>query len=184
MSYKKAIIEFLSEPENMTFLLDIEPLIPEVRNHKYEKCFEKFLKDYLLPLPEIWINYSYEITNNTFFLINGDFKGENYFRLHVHVGDRDKNNWYGIYGSEETLGRPIPEFEKLRELLKSEGVIKRDKYVLAYEYFPRNRKELLTIPNEAIDDFLMEWSEIFWNFAGNIKSAVEASNEILSKNMD
>ena len=181
MSYKKAIIDFLSEPRNMAFLLEIETLIPEARNHKYAKCFERFQKDFLIP--KIWTNYSYEITDNTLILINEDFKGENYLRIHVHVGERDTNNWYGIYGNQETLSQPIREFQELRELLKSEGVIKRDKLTLAYEYFPTNRTKLLTLPNEAIDDFLMEWSEIFWNFANNIKNAVEASNDIILKNM-
>ena len=180
MSYRQPIIEFLAEPENMGFLLDIEPLIPKVKEYKYFKSFEDFQRNYLIP--EIWPKYSYELKDNTFILETEKFKGDDFFKIHVHVGEKDKNNWYGIYGGE-IFNRPNLEFQKLKDILENQGVNKRDKWVPAFQYFSRNRMELLTLPNEALDDFLMEWSEIFWNFANNVKSAVEASNEIILQNM-
>lgn len=188
MSHKDPMIEFLAQPDNMRFLLEIEPLIKKTMNYKYEKCFKIFLKEYLSPkTPKILPGYSEKFSDNTLIFISETFKEEklNYFNIHVHLGQRDKNNWYGIYGNEDRLyNQTKSEFQKLKDLLKKHGVNRKDKWVPAFQFFPRNREELLTLPDEAIDDILKEWSNIFWDFANNIKSAIEAANEVIrSQNM-
>ena len=179
MSHKDPMIEFLTQPDNMRFLLEIEPLIKETINYKYKKQYEMFLQEYLYP--DIWTSYLSNLDNNTLILIRETFqeKEKGYFKIHVHVGQRDINNWYGIYGEEEKLNQPIHEFQVLKELLKKQGVTKKDGETLAYEYFLTDRKNLLVLPEKEIAGFLKEWSDIFWNFAENIKSAVEAANEII-----
>jgi len=178
MSYKDKIIEFLTLPENMSFLLEIKPLIEKAMNVKYKKCYDKFLKEYLLPL--IWSNYSTKIVDDTLVLENDNFKGDEYFRIHIHVGQRAYNNWYGLYGNETLLANQSrPQFQKLSKLLKELEVTRRDKWTLAWKFLPRNREELLTLEKEEIDDLLIEWRNIFWEFAENIKNAVEAANEVI-----
>ncbi len=49
----------------------------------------------------------------------------------------------------------------------------------AWQYLPTNREDLLRLDKEKIDDFLTDWSDTFWDFANNIRSAVEEANEII-----
>ena len=50
MDYREKLIEFLSEPENMKFLLEIEPLITQTKEYKYMKCYNTFIEKFIKPM--------------------------------------------------------------------------------------------------------------------------------------
>ena len=184
MNYQEKLIEFLAQAENISFLLDIVPLIPKVKDYKYKKCYEEFANKYIYP--KVWSGYStIPDDDDNILFINDSYQGNDYFHIHVNVGQNGKTNWYGILGNENIFNLPSPELQDLRRILEEEKVIKEDRHYVAYKYLPRNREELLRLPfDKSMEDFFDYWADIFWAFAENVKNAIEVANgAIQSKNV-
>jgi len=184
MDEKNALVEFLSQPDNMRFLLELEhdKLISKAKAYKYERGLDYFVKKYITP--SVWPGYTARKVNTELRLINNRYNEERDFYIYVDVNTNSECDvcWYGVNGSLESFNRSdFPEAVEFHNRLTNDGLtIEPNRGYGAYNYFKRERIEFLTIPDDSLDLFFSEWKVTFWEFANNIRNAIEKVNSALA----
>ena len=176
MDHKEKLLEFLIEPENMQFLLEIEPLIPEAKDYKYKVCFDLFMEKFIRP--RLWPGYRVDIADTEVTLVEDAGSSAALLHIAVDISQNDRNNWYGVIGSSDLDQHR--EVQHLHRVLEERVLQSRWKHWLAFTYFARNRSELMHIPlGQPCEDFLEQWAEDFWSFAAEIRTEIESVNTVL-----
>ena len=175
MDYKDKIVEFLSQPENMKFLLEVETLIPKVKNYHHKKCinvFEKLIKE------KIWEDYESNTAHEVLTIFKTGYKNEKYFKLGIYLGQSYQNCFYGI-SSSTAFNTLKPDSDDLESYSSDRKMLQSDPWP-AYKRFEKNRSELFNFfTPESLEGFFEDWSETFWEFADDVKEHIEKLNDRL-----
>lgn len=175
------LIEFLTQKDNFQFLMEIEKLIPTVKKSFFEKMFNKFIE--LSITPKLWPGYKIVMTEPNLTIINNLYEENDYFNVAIFLGLSDVNNWYGITGNINLFDSNKKEIQDLKDKLNSLEMTKIYSNWIGWKYFNRNRWDLVgaaDIDSELMD-FFEDWSESFWDFAGEIKETLEKANQAIAK---
>ena len=176
MDYREKLIEFLSEPENMKFLLEIEPHVQEAKKYKYRACFDTFLEKFIIP--RIWEGYKDDVTGGDFKIVENIGSPTTLLSISIYIGTEDRNNYYGVIGSPMLDDQSV--VKELKSILSGRGLRVRYAHWLAWKYFDRNRTELLSLSlGQPSEELLEQWAETFWSFANDIRSKIESVNMAL-----
>jgi hypothetical protein len=175
------LIEFLIQKDNFAFLMEIEGLIPKVKNYYFKKMFNKFIE--MSVTPKLWPDYKIIPMEPNLTIVNNLYKENIFFNLTIYLGISDQNNWYGITGNINLFDSDIKEIRALRNILNSIGMTKVYSNWIGWKYFNRNRWDLVGITDvdSELIDFFGDWSESFWDFADKIKESLEVANKAISK---
>lgn len=179
MNPRKELIKELSIEDNMSFLLELQEILPEIKVEFIGNQIENFIN-----FTEEWSGYK-KIREEEIIYISKDKISSNYFRFAIYFGN-DYEFFYGIIGPWEKRNL-ISEVEILYSNTKSITNEEqwKDKYNndWIYKYFNR-KKELIynsirngqTINiaiNPLIDEFFYECSKL--------KKLLENTNRALIK---
>jgi hypothetical protein len=182
----KKLIEFLSQEDNLNFLLDMERLIPRVKDYIFKKRFELFIKEFITP--KLWDNYKIIKVNDDSLLVNDQFSdffinhnNDKYFHIAINGGIGEQN-YYGIIGNRNKFNDS--NLNTLTNKLKSKEMEGSWKHWLDWKYFVNKRVDLSLVSNQdEVYVFLKQWSETFWDFAGYIKESLEQTNQTIADNL-
>ena len=176
MDYREKLIEFLSEPENMKFLLEIEQRIPEVKEYYYRAHFDAFMQEFIIP--KAWEGYKTDVSGDDFKLVEKNGSSATLLCIAIYIGTREENNYYGVIGPPNFDEQS--EVQELKSILSGKGMKGRWTHWLAWKYFDRNRSELLSLPlGRPSEEFLEQWAQTFWSFANDIRLKLEPVNMAL-----
>jgi len=191
MISNKRLIEFLAQKDNIQFLIEIESLIPKVKEYIYRARFDKFFNDFIIP--KIWEGHSYKKVNDDYIIVNDNYgdkfnnhEDDRYFHLSIYGGIAEQN-YYGIIGNPKKFNEQFPKLDNLRNIIKSKEMKGSWKHWLNWKHFDKKREDLLLLSlEEEIEEFFEQWDEVFWGFANYIKNALEETNQsiasLLNKN--
>ena len=179
------LIEFLAQKENIQFLIEVESLIPKVKEYLYRARFGKFFNDFIIP--KIWEGYSHKKVNDDYIIVNDnyvdkltDHENDFYFHLSLYGGIAEQN-YYGIIGNPKKFNDHFPELDNLKNILNNKKMGGSWKHWLNWKHFDKKREELLVLSlEEEIDEFFKQWDEVFWEFANYIKKALEETNQAIA----
>jgi len=175
MDYKDKIIEFLSHPENMKFLLELETLIPIVKEFHHKKAidvFERMIKE------KIWDDYKSDTSDENLIIFKSGYKNEKYFKLGIYLGRTYQNCFYGIT-STTPFSTLKPDSDDLDSYTSDRKMAQGNPWQ-TYKFFNKNRSELFNcFTQESLEEFFEDWSETFWEFANHVKQYIENLNDRL-----
>ena len=176
-TYKDELIEFLGEPENMKFLLEVEPLIPDAKRHKLQKATRQFLNKYIIDNINGNLGDDFEIKiNGDDCLISNKIHNKEAYCFAIYLGHGDSNYYFGIIGPANI--NSIPELNNLKEELLTYPMRKPWQHWLTWQYFSRKREELLVLPDSAFDEIFIEWSNSFWDFVAEFSNKIKEINQM------
>ena len=183
MTYQDELLRFLEQPENFHFLMEIEPMIGEVKRRVYQNYLNQILEKHIRP--RLWPGYKINFSNSFLVLDNTDSQARNRLHIGMYWRYRADNSvkYYGIM-TPDRCNPQVAEVENLKMILHNLGMNNEpgtDYY--SWQYFDRTDDQLLRLPAEDVPDCLEEWANVFWNTADAIKPYVEAVNIALKKNL-
>jgi hypothetical protein len=185
MISNERLIEFLAQNDNIQFLIELESLIPRVKEYVYRSRFRKFFNDFIIT--KIWEGYSHKKINDDYIIVNDnyvdkfiDHENDSFFHLALYGGIAEQN-YFGIIGNPNKFNAHIAELHNLKNVLKNKEMEGSWKHWLNWKHFDKKREELLMLSlEEEIDEFFKQWDEVFWEFANYIKKAVEETNQAIA----
>jgi hypothetical protein len=176
MDSKDKIIEYLSQPENLSFLLEIEELIPKAKTFLFNQGFKLFTNGIQ---KKLWDGYKTSTEKDDLIISSAQYKSNSHFNLAVYLGEGDKNNYFGIIGPTDH-DNLIINTNPMQEVLNDFSMNNRWRHWGAWIYFKRNRSEILTLSSDNMGILIDEWIEEFWEFADKIRPEIEILNNTIS----
>ena len=99
MDYEHKIIEFLSQGQNLSFLFEVETLIPKVRSHLRKELNDAFFDN--LRQNSVLNGYSPDRDKNNIFYRNPKYQDEKYYNLGVCIRlDADETFFWNYWISQ------------------------------------------------------------------------------------
>lgn len=173
MDIRKKLIKDLAKEENLSFLVDLSDILPDVFAEYYIQLFEKKIE-----FPENWKNYKIvrnNSDNDNINIVHDSFVGDAYFSFSLYIGQGDKNFYYGIRGPWDK-SNSIDEVKSLQ--LKSESMSLIPWKNWMYSYFKSNRDSIFNCIRleQDINIAFLPFKDEFFNNCNLLKDLLEKSN--------
>jgi hypothetical protein len=171
MGSKDKIIEYLTQPENLTFLLEIEPLIPKVKTYVFNKGFNLFDVEIQ---KKLWAGCKTANERDDFTISSEQYKSNEHFNLAVYLGEGDRNNYYGIIGSADHDDLII-KTNPMQKIVNDFSMNNRWRHWAVWTYFRGDRREMLK-SSDNMGNLISEWVEEFCEFAEAVRPELDKIN--------
>lgn len=181
MSYQEELLRFLEQPENFHFLMEIEPMIDQVKSRIYQKYLNELLESGIKP--RLWPGYSIQFQKSYLLLVSSDANQPNLIHPGIFWRYRagSSTKYFGAI-TPEKINPKGPEVDALKQLLQSLDMrIEPGTEFFGWSYFNKTDDQLLRQPVEEVYDCLKNWADVFWNFAEQARMNIEALNKVLKK---
>lgn len=174
MDIRNNLIKKLATEENISFILDINELMPDLLTEIRANLFENNFK-----LPEDWNEYKIIREGEILHIAKNKFSSEGFFRFSIYLGNQEDNLFFGITGP---WGRSnITEIRNLQTKSEMIGLSRWSNWV--YKYFSSNRESLFSCirNNQNTETVLASFIEEFYNKCSDLREILEVTNENLLK---
>ena len=112
MTSEDVRLEFMAQ--QVDFLLEIESLLPKVKQYVNEKCLNQFYNEYL---PEKLRNgYETKISGDNLLIENVNYKGPKFFHLSIYIGLGYGQNFFGVIGNADIFNSGDPNIEAIKKI--------------------------------------------------------------------
>jgi hypothetical protein len=189
MEFEDKIVEFMIQPENLDFILQLEPYITKAK----EKIAEKNMGAFKDKMQELSIeNCKQDFHDETFVISFNQTKVETnqlekYFKHGIFIGPYDKNFLFGIIGPKGGFNTYPSEAQEIKKIL-TEQKMKWDwpqargfHHWAAWKFFDRQRSEMIHSTKEtAVEDFSECAMNEFSHFVEITKVELEKLNNCIT----